>query len=136
MKNPICPYCGSKAELVSSTKVYQGRDFGLIWLCPKYPECDSYVGADFQQNPLGRLANAELRKWKVLAHDAFDPLWRAKMKREGCSRGEARGKGYKWLSAQLNIPSNECHIGMFDVDMCKRVVEICSPYRNRLRNSS
>lgn len=68
------------------------------------------------------------------AHAAFDPLWEAKLRKRRKERGPeykkvyARGSGYKWLAGQLGIPRKECHIGMFDVDMCKRVVEICAPY--------
>lgn len=127
-----CPYCGSKAELVSSTKVYRGRDYGRIFCCPNWPECDSYVGVDPQGKPLGRMANAELRKWKIRAHAAFDPLVEAKMAK-GYSRNSAKGKGYRWLAEQLGISQQECHIAMFDVDMCKRVVDLCSPYTDKLR---
>lgn len=38
-----------------------------------------------------------------------------------------RNKSYLWLSNQLNIPHEVCHIGMFDVEDCKRVVELCKP---------
>ena len=37
-------------------------------------------------------------------------------------------EAYKWLSEQLGMPRKDTHIGMFDVDQCKRVVEICKPY--------
>jgi zinc-finger-containing domain len=134
MSKPVCPYCGSKAELVSSAKVYQGRDFGKIWCCSQWPSCDSYVGADDDGKPLGRLANKELRRWKILAHAAFDPLWKAKSIRSKMPEGKAKGKGYQWLALQLGIPSSECHIAMFDVDMCKRVVELCTPWLKKLKN--
>lgn len=38
-----------------------------------------------------------------------------------------RNKAYLWLSSQLGIPHEVCHIGMFDVDNCKRVIELCKP---------
>ena len=129
-----CPYCGSKAIFTSSTRVYGGRDFGMLYLCPSYPACDSYVGVHKgTDKPLGRMANKELRKWKNAAHAAFDPLWQAKLERRRAERGKypkgrARGSGYKWLAGQLGIPIQECHIAMFDVEMCKRVVEVCRPY--------
>jgi hypothetical protein len=80
--------------------------------------------------PLGRMANKELRGWKGRAHAAFDPLWKRKLelyRHEGATKGWARGTGYKWLAGQLGIPAQECHIAMFDVEMCKRVVEVCRP---------
>ncbi len=56
---------------------------------------------------------------------AFDPLWEAKVRRDGCSKGEARGRGYAWLAKQLEIDRAGCHIGMFDEALCERVIEIC-----------
>lgn len=135
MNSLICPYCNSIATLESSTRVYFGRDFGLLYLCSNYPECDAYVGVHKgTTRPLGRLANEELRHWKKKAHAAFDPLWKLKLIKRKRERGEgykkvyARGSGYKWLAEKLGIDFRDCHIGMFNVDMCKRVVEICEPY--------
>lgn len=124
-----CPYCKQPAELVDSAEVYDGRSYGNIWLCRP---CDAYVGVhknDDKNRPLGRLANAELRKYKGYAHNAFDPLWQRKMRSEGCSKRQARSAGYRWLSEQLGISKKKCHIGMFDIETCKRVVALCRPYR-------
>jgi hypothetical protein len=60
------------------------------------------------------MANTELREWKKKAHAVFDPLW----KYGRMDRSEA----YRWLAAELTLPSAECHIGMFDIDMCERVI--------------
>ena len=120
-----CPYCDKKAELVTGKEIYPHR-FDLygkfFWLCR---DCDAYVGCHpvsrqnkCSSNPLGRLANAELRKSKIKAHSAFDPIWRCGEK----SRSEA----YKWLAESLGVSRQNCHIGMFDVDMCNRVVEVCN----------
>jgi hypothetical protein len=74
------------------------------------------------------LANAELRAAKSRAHRAFDALWKAKIRKESCHKAQARGAGYKWLAEKLSIPREECHIGMFDVALCARVVDVCKPY--------
>lgn len=134
---PICPYCGSAAVFnASSADYYSGRDFGPLWACDP---CEAWVGCHKGKNiALGRLANKELRIWKKRAHDAFDPLWREKLRRRREERGPeykvfyARGSGYKWLALQLGIDRSACHIGEFDVDQCKRVVEICRPYLERI----
>ena len=79
----ICPYCNVPAKLVSSTIVYGDRDYGLIWLCSNFPKCDARVGVHKgQEFPLGRLADKELRKWKMKAHAAFDPIWQIKLDRK------------------------------------------------------
>ena len=116
----ICPYCQKQATFRSSKVVYGGRDYGNMYICVDYPVCHAYVGVHKgTTHPLGRLANAELRYWKKLAHACFDPLW------QGKKGNNHRSKCYAWLAKQLEINASDCHIGMFDVDMCKRVVEIC-----------
>lgn len=125
-----CPYCKEEAELISSEDVY-GIDYGMMWICRP---CDATVGTHSNSSdhkPLGRLANKELRAWKVHAHEVFDPLWWAKMRQTGCSKYEARSAAYHWLAEQLGLPIEKCHIGMFDVEMCRRVVEVCKPYSRK-----
>lgn len=121
----ICPYCDAPAVLVDSAEVYH-RSYGPIYLCRP---CRAWVGCHKgTTKPLGRLANYELRVAKQAAHAAFDRLWKSKMSKEGCGKKRARGAGYAWLAEQLGIPRAECHIGMFDVDQCERVVTLCTPY--------
>lgn len=118
MTSPRCPYCNETAILVTGHQIYPHRTdlhTKYFWHCPP---CDAYVGCHPQTtNPLGRLANAELRKAKMAAHAAFDPIWQS----EDMTRSEA----YAWLSSTLGIKTDDCHIGMFDVDICDRVVAAC-----------
>lgn len=101
----------------------------MIYLCRP---CQAWVGVHKgTENALGRLANSELREAKKEAHYYFDKLWKAKMVK-GFTKGQARGKAYKWLSKQLNILAKETHIGWFDVDKCKKVVAICKPIVDKL----
>lgn len=119
MKEVICPYCGKRAEFVDSAEVYHGRSYGMIYLCRP---CDAYVGCHGNgkgDSPKGRLANAELRRWKIAAHDAFDSLWKyGPFKRR-------RNAAYAWLAEQMGLPKEETHIGMFDVAQCQQVIQIC-----------
>ena len=120
---PICPYCQRVSEYVDSAVVYS-RSYGMIYLCRS---CRAWVGVHKgTDRPLGRLADAELRDAKKAAHAAFDPLWKRKM-RTGVAKNKARGAGYRWLAEQLDIPYSQCHIGMFDANTCRRVVDICTP---------
>lgn len=117
MKEVFCPYCGKRAEFVDSAEVYHGRSYGMIYLCRP---CDAYVGCHGRgDTPKGRLANAELRRWKIAAHNAFDPLWRF-----GPFRGQ-RNSAYAWLAEQMGLPKEKTHIGMFDVAQCQQVIQIC-----------
>lgn len=133
---PTCDYCGGQTELVGARVIYPHRNDidGWFWRCRP---CGAYVGCHPGTiNALGRLANAELRAAKVRAHAAFDPLWRVKMRRDGCSKSAARAAGYAWLAEQLGIDPKLCHIGMFDVAMCRRVEEVCRSIIERRRRCS
>lgn len=113
-----CPYCGQTPVCVDSSEVYPYRPDlrGLrYWLCRG---CGAYVGCHRgSDRPLGRLANAELRRAKMDAHHAFDRLWRTGVK--------SRGDAYAWLAERLGMDRKDCHIGMFDVEQCNRVVAVC-----------
>ncbi|WP_218065758.1 zinc-finger-containing protein [Escherichia coli] len=116
----ICDYCGNKAALVTGRKIYPHRPdlYSLqFWHCEP---CKAWVGChkNSDAHPLGRLANAELRLAKSAAHREFDPLWK--------SGGMTRKQAYQWLSKQLGIPVENCHIGMFDVATCQRVQAVCA----------
>lgn len=126
---PTCRYCQTPAALlrVGDAGYPYRRDYGPIWTCAP---CKAWVGCHpGTEKALGRLANAELRKAKQEAHAAFDPLWQRKIAREQCSKGHARRAGYRWLSEQLGIPIKETHIGYFDVEQCRRVVQVCTEVR-------
>lgn len=128
-ENPVCPYCNNLSELVKGARIYPNwptlADADLYVCFP----CDARVGCHKGTlKPLGRLANKPLRDAKQLAHAAFDPLWKRKAAQEGISKGKARDAGYKWLANEMNIPARECHIGMFDIAQCLKVVEICKPH--------
>lgn len=117
-----CPYCGAKVVLKDATYIYhtkESRSYGYVWVCSNFPKCDSYVGCHKgTQIPLGRVANKELRKYKSEAHKVFDRFWKSGL----VSRKEA----YVWLADMLHIKEEDCHIGMFDIDMCKQVISICN----------
>ena len=71
-----CPYCEKVPELVTGDKVYPHRkDLYSKWFWRCEP-CNAYVGCHpGTKNPLGTLANQELRAWRLQAHHAFDPIW-------------------------------------------------------------
>ena len=70
----ICPYCGRETELIDSSEIYHGVSYGWMYICRP---CDAYVGCyNGTTKALGRLADAELRKYKHEAHDVFDLIWK------------------------------------------------------------
>ncbi|WP_420213483.1 zinc-finger-containing protein (plasmid) [Burkholderia aenigmatica] len=121
-----CRYCRQGAELLRfGEKNYPySHDRGLMWVCAP---CVAWVGCHPGTiKPLGGLANAELRVWKIKAHEVFDPLWRAKMRREGWSKKHATRAAYSWLGKEMGLRFHKTHIGYFNVAACKQVVEICT----------
>lgn len=115
MRKVYCDYCGREAELVDS-KVVIGKGSGKYWLCRP---CMAYVGCQKGTViPTGRLANAELRQWKQIVHQAFDPLWK-----RGSFKGY-RDVAYAWLFKKMGLPAEKAHIGMFDVAECRKALSI------------
>ena len=118
MRKIICPYCGAQAEYTDSKDIYHGHSYGMIYICRA---CDAYVGVHSGSDvPKGTLANAELRYWRRLAHAAFDPLL------QSGAFYRRRNAAYSWLSEKMELPKEVTHIGMFDVDVCKKVINIIS----------
>lgn len=114
-----CPYCDMKADLVSGEAIYPHRKDLRDLKFYRCEPCGAYVGCHKgTTNPLGRLADAELREAKMAAHAVFDPIWRSGLMK--------RTEAYQWLAGQLGIDPKDCHIGMFDVDTCCLVASICS----------
>ena len=121
MRKVICPYCGKQAEYMDSKIIYHGRSYGMIYICRP---CDAYVGVHKgTDQPLGRLANRELRRWRNRAHAMFDPLWQ-----KGRFR-RRRNDAYAWLAEKMGLPKEETHIAMFDIPQCKQVIQIMDDER-------
>lgn len=110
----ICKYCMAITDFVDSAEVYS-RSYGMIYLCRP---CNAYVGVHKNSNKAkGSVANHWCRELRKAAHQLFDDKWK--------SGAMTRTQAYKWLSGKLNIPLNECHIGMFEPDKCREVIELC-----------
>lgn len=126
-----CPYCGKDVVLKSATFIYpnhkKAKYWGKVWVCSDYPNCDAYVGCHKGTDiPKGRLANEKLRFYKKEAHKQFDPIWKSGL----MSRREA----YKWLASMMNLSLDDCHIGMFDISDCQKVIDICKRQDNTVIN--
>lgn len=132
-----CPYCGGLAKSLSGAELYCNRpDLAAKWFWQCKP-CNAHVGCHpGTKMPLGSLANYPLRSMRSAAHRAFDPLWRAKAKKDGISYGEARRLAYGWLAEQMDMTRDECHIGMMNIDQCKRVIWICQDHTPTKRAKS
>lgn len=116
-----CQYCGNKAKKVLGNVIYPHKK--SLWKNKFFhcAPCDAYVGCHKTTNgqfkSMGQLANRELRRLRIRAHNAFDPMWR--------DTGIARNKCYAWLAGKMRVPIRDCHIGMFNETQCQKVIEFC-----------
>lgn len=129
-KNKIyCPYCGAEAKLRPASVVYKENTIdedGYLFVCDRYPQCDSYVGAHRDsKRPMGTLANSELRNRRILAHRAFNQIWKSGVM--------TRDQAYKWLQAKLCLNEQQTHIAMFSEYMCDQVIAVCNEVCQRLQ---
>lgn len=115
-----CPDCGSDMVLRTSR-------FGLFYGCIRYPACDASHGAHEDGTPLGVPANKETRQARIDAHNTFDLLWKGAT---NTGRRAARRDAYRWLRDKLGLSKDECHIGLFNVETCKKVITICEERLN------
>jgi hypothetical protein len=133
-----CDYCGNDAEFVGGDVIYPHRpDLASKKFYACFP-CDARAGCHPDHTakgggqgkgdtPLGRLANAELRKAKMMAHAAFDPLWR--------SGKMSRRRAYALLADRMGLAESDCHIGMFDVNQCHAVIRAASYIKSTFNRS-
>ena len=99
-----CPYCGAKATLRPSSAVYgdAAKNDGYLYVCDRYPKCDSYVGAHK----------------RIQAHKAFDWMWKSGLM--------TKWQAYKWMQGKLDLSDEQAHIAMFSEYMCDRLIAECN----------
>lgn len=114
-----CPYCGASAVLREGSYVYGERSKGeRLYVCANYPKCDSYVGVHCGTNqPLGTLADAELRNKRIRAHKLFDQIWKNNLM--------TRKEAYRWMEYVMCIPRNTGHIANFSDYRCELLMDKC-----------
>ena len=121
----ICPYCNQPAKFIDSIQIYN-KSFGMVYACLP---CQAWVGVHNGTNkPLGRLADRKLRMWKQQTHAVFDPIWQGSKNYPNYEN--RRSSCYAWLAKKLGISYYACHIGMFDIETCKKAIEICQKYKH------
>lgn len=122
-----CAHCHDVCRLTDGREVYPHRkDLADLrfWVCDS---CDARVGchragAKTETGesdgtlPLGSAANAELRAARSKLHARLDPIWKAQPKKD---RRTARRRVYRVISRHMNLPPEEAHVGMFNLDQCR-----------------
>ena len=123
VKNPLpapteCPYCSGLVELVSNSRIYNGREFGEWPYAFHCEPCDAYVGLHPHTDiPLGTLANVELRGARKVHKTYFQKV---------CETFDlGRTPAYQWLAGAMGIPVGECHFGWFNKQQCEQAGLLC-----------
>jgi hypothetical protein len=114
--NPLCPYCGKESTEATGKDVYPHREDLAGKRFFQCAPCQAHVGRYADGRPLGYLANAETRRARMTAHAAFDPLWK--------SGRMTRTQAYEELARAMGIRQEDCHIGMFNIEECKKTLEV------------
>ena len=73
----------------------------------------------------------ELLEARRLAHEAFDPIWKRLMEREGKTFKQAKGIAYTWLQRNMGLTPSQCHMTVMSEEQCKKVIALCKSRRVR-----
>jgi len=110
-----CRYCGGAVKLVQGDDHYTRRkDLAVrkVWVCRG---CGASVGCGKgNSQPLGTLADANLRHLRAQAHAVFDRIWQS-----GCG---TRDNSYRWLAARLGKHPDDTHLALFEAEDCVQVI--------------
>lgn len=116
-----CPYCGSLATLRPASVIHGLSDISAgtyLYVCRRWPACDAYVTADRRtKQPLGTLANGDLRHKRILAHHALHSVQ--------AQLGMNRDQSYRWLQTQMGLPGDQVHIAKCGDYRCEQIIRIC-----------
>jgi hypothetical protein len=66
------------------------------------------------------MANRRVRKLRLDAHSAFDPIWQEKLL--------TRFKAYVWLSVALGVTEDACHISQLTEAQLRDVIRLSNEY--------
>lgn len=114
-----CPHCGSVMILRPASEIYHDSHCDrMLYVCPKYPQCDTYVGTHPGTNtPLGVPANGDLRNLRIQAHRKFDRIWQSGIM--------SKDNAYRWFADSFGLRLKDAHIGMCGEYQCKELIRLC-----------
>lgn len=129
-----CPECGAPMILRKTERFKWANGLArLFYGCSRYPQCVACHGAHPDGTPLGIPGDGPTKAARIEAHE-----WLGKVQESRGWRPGKRDSGtYFWLGRKLGIAEEQirdkCHISMFDVPTCARVVQICKDALERDR---
>lgn len=126
-----CPHCGRPVAIVNNSVIFREPKGPWPWIykCTNplhkrggVPVCGAYVSMHpGTAIPMGTLADAITRRARKAAKEALDQFWSPDLR----DRKMTRASAYARLAFCLGIPLEKCHVGLFDVAMCERVIKAC-----------
>lgn len=118
--NIKCPYCHSVAIPRPAAEIYHDpKRTDFLYVCSNYPSCNAYVGMNMKtREPLGPLANGDLRNLRIRTHRTFDRLWQSGLM--------SRNNAYRWMADYLCIPLQQAHIGLLSEYCCNELIKKCN----------
>jgi ssDNA-binding Zn-finger/Zn-ribbon topoisomerase 1 len=116
-----CPDCGDFLRL----REPPGR---LFYGCRSWPVCHGAHAANPDGSPTGTPANAETRRWRVLAHETFDRLWR------GPKARMSERQAYLWIDRKLGFKPGEGRIARLTLEQCQRLISLAKEEYPELRS--
>jgi len=76
-------------------------------------------------SPFSSPANTPTRAARKLVHEKFDIMWKGKSTK-------ARSRAYKWLQELMGLVPEKCHVGLFDMHQCYKVLDALQERQNVL----
>jgi len=124
LKPTECNICGGKVTLTDMVEVgIKPFGSGKCYYCT---DCGAYVGTHKTRyrEAMGILADAETRRLRARCHAEFDRHYGSITGRRRC---------YYYLSVDMGIKKEDCHIGFMDKEQLKQVLELMKTegWRNR-----
>ena len=117
MANIKCGECGAPMKLKESR-------FGKFYGCVRYPACKGTHSAHQNSGkPMGIPANRETIEWRKKAHATFDPYVKEWFKN--------RREGYTFLKNVMGLPAKDAHISKFNIEQCKKLINIITKDDNQ-----
>lgn len=112
-----CDNCKSKNVILTTNSVLYRNSTGrwpYIYYCL---DCKASVSCHKNSSvPMGKMADCKTKRLRKKAHRAFDKIWQSKLM--------TRKKAYEWLSKQLCIEQEKCHISLLSKEQLNETIKI------------
>ena len=91
--------------------------FGPFYSCEKLRECD-VCASKSEQDGFYYVTTQPIRSARILAHNAFDVIWKGGYM--------PRKEAYRWLRGEMNLTKDQCHIQHMNEAGCETVIRLSS----------